>query len=171
MPETNTQKILRILLKPAAALEAALHQALNGLTIDTAVGIHLTRIGKKVGAPRGTPDDEVFRREARATISTNKSDGVVNDIIKVARGVVPEAVTILVQPVGVAASILRVEGIVLPTSAVRPLTTLVQRATSAGVRRLVGYSLDPPETVARWSTPGRVWGTSVWSHITDKKES
>lgn len=172
MAESNTQKAIRALLTPAPTIEAALRQALTRLDVNTATGVHLENVGKKVGRPRsGITDDEEYRRYVRAQISANKSDGIVNDVIKVARAVVPEAETILVQNVGAAASILRVEGVALPETAERPLVELVLAATSAGVRRLVGYSLDPPEEVLRWGTPGRTWGTSKWSHITDKKES
>lgn len=171
MPETNTQKVLRALLAPAPTLETACRQVLGALDIDTALGFMLELIGKRVGRPRnGVLDDEVYRRYIRGQISANKSDGINRDIIKVARAVVPEAVTILIQPVGAAASILRVEGIAMLSSAVLPLTDLVLRATSAGVRRIIGYSLDPPEDVLRWGTPDRVWGTAKWSHVTDTKE-
>lgn len=305
MAESRTQRALRVLLSPYQPL---LHAALACLTernINTARGVHLDAIGKLVGRPRnGETDDEVYRRYCRAQISANKSDGTIEDILKVARLVIDDpAASIQLDNVGRAAYILRVEGIALPgvraatlrtldlpmpvttdgapwdatltwsetglagndgvlaldfvngnphsvevrddersvggvweaapgtigvlvtgdnadpcpvseiestinagsglaqvttpdetgalvdhdvmdavqTSAqftngldgprvATPLVELVLKATAAGVRAFIGYSLDEPANVLRWGSSG-TWGSSVWSHLVNRKES
>ncbi len=170
MPETNQQRILRVLLEPANVLETVTQQCLTMLHVDTAVGIHLTRIGLKVGAPRaGILDDEVFRRIVRATITANRSSGIVRDINRVARLVVPESPlgTIVNRNVGQCAYILTIEGVEITSEIARALVRLIIRATSDGVRAIIGWTEDPVEDSLFWDTD--TWDDHVWWFVADKE--
>src|SRR6185295_16570081 len=93
--ETNTQKLLRVWLTPAADLEQALLSVLAGLNVETATGFMLTILGKWVGRERnGVTDDGIFRRYVKAQISANKSDGTGEDVLTVARLVLGSSVPV-----------------------------------------------------------------------------
>lgn len=169
MAESNTQKVLRILLSPYAALETAFQQLLTERNVNTARGVHLDAIGKIVGRPReGVTDDEVYRRYVRAQVSANKSDGLIEDLLTVARLVVfDEDATIEIDNVGNAAFILRIEGVALDPTAEDPLVDLVLAATAGGVRALISYSKLPPADRLRWGSQG-TWGVSSWTRVRSK---
>lgn len=169
MGDSNTQKMLRVLLSPAAELEACMMAVLTQRSIDTAVGAQLTVLGKIVGRDSRDPDDEIERRLVRAQISVNKSDGLVTDKITIARLVIGDpAAHIVINNLGNGATILRVENVALTTEVAAVLIRLLLRAVSDGVRQLVGFTTVDPTTVLRWSTQG-VWGTAVWGAIRERE--
>lgn len=147
--ETNTEKALRALLAPAPALQTAALAVLASLDVDTAVGFMLERIGKRVGRPRnGVLDDEVYRRYIRAQISANKSDGLIEDILTVARLVVfDEDAALRLVNLGGASYILYVEGIALPTDVAATLSTSDLSGT-------VVTDGTPWDAALTWRTPG-----------------
>jgi hypothetical protein len=155
--ETNTQKVLRALLSPAAALESAMRQVLTLRSIDTAVGAQLEAIGDLVGMPRqSVADDEIYRRYVRAAIATNKSDGVTEDILTIARLVVNDgAATLSNKNQGIAAFVLVVGGIAFSDAVATVLVTLLRRAAADGVRPVLEYSASTPSTTFTFDTgPG-----------------
>lgn len=168
--ETNNQKVIRILLSPAAELEAACLAVLTQSSIETAVGAQLTVLGKRVGRPRnGITDDDIYRRYVRAQISANKSDGIIGDILTVARLVLNDpTATLKLRNTGTAAFVLEVGGIALPTEIAAVLMTMILRAVGGGVRPILEYSTQPPENVLRWTTQG-IWSTGLWSRATDRE--
>lgn len=170
MGDTNTQKALRAVLAPAAALEAAMQQVLTERSIDTAVGAQLTAIGARVGRAReGVTDDEIYRRYVRAQIAANKSDGVQRDILTVARLVVGDpAATLVLRNEGAAAYTLEVGGVALPAAVAAVLIELIRRATAGGVRPILEWSTAAPSAVLRWDTQG-VWDTGLWADATDRE--
>jgi len=167
--ETKTELGLRALLEPAADLATAMIAVLMGFDVDTAVGVQLDVLGDRVGRQRnGIADNEIYRRYVRAQIATNKSDGVIDDIIAVAALVLGDnqATPVLVN-VGDAAFILRIEGAAVPDDVAAVLIKLVRKATSGGRRAIVGYTPGSPVTQGRWSQSR--WGTGRWSSIRDKE--
>jgi hypothetical protein len=169
MGESNTQKALRALLSPAAELEAAMQAVLRGRNVETAIGVQLTLIGKLVGRTGRDPDDEIERRLVRAQIAANKSDGLVEDKIAVATMVLDDpAARIVIDMVGAAATILRVEDVAVSEVVAAVLVQLVIKAASGGVRQIVEWSGADPATVGRWTTQG-TWGTAVWARGVDKE--
>lgn len=147
MPETNQQKILRALLAPMPDIERAALQALTEMNVNTAVGIHLDRIGYKVGREReGVTDDEIYRRYIRAQIAANKSDGLIADMLTIARLVVfDDDATYLLRNEGAAAFVLVVEGVAVAFEVAEVLADLIRLATAAGVRGITQTQASEPE--------------------------
>lgn len=167
--ETNTQKAIRALLAPAAALEATMQQVLRERSVDTAIGVQLEAIGNLVGRPReGVLDDEIYRRYIKAQISANKSDGLISDMLTIARLVVGPGPTLVLRNEGAACFVLSVDGAITDEVAAVLMEMLI-RAASGGVRPILEYSTEAPEDVLRWSDPSTVWGTAVWARAADKE--
>lgn len=147
--ETNTQKVIRCLMAPAADLETALLAVLNNANVDNATGFLLDLVGKWVGRARnGVADDEIYRRYIRAQIVVNRSDGVINDILAVARLVVDDPdVGLILRNDGIAAYVLQVSSVALDPDVVDVLVRLVVKATSAGVRPIIEYAISAPDDV------------------------
>lgn len=156
MGDSNTQKALRIVLQPFVDLQGAMLAVLTQRSVDNARGAQLTTIGKIVGRTGRVLDDEIERRFVRAQISVNKSDGLVEDILAVARLVVddPQARLVL-DNTGAAAYVLRVEGVAVPDDVAAALVQLVLKATSAGVRAIVEYTTGP-------IADRMIWGSGTW---------
>lgn len=155
--ETNTQKVLRILLSPAASLESAMRQVLLLRGIGTAVGVQLDVLGAIVGRAReGEPDDEIYRRYVRAQITTNKSDGTINTILKVAGLVVSDpSATFTLHNYGIATYSLEVSGIALTEAVAQVLVRMIIKATAGGVRAIVEYATSDADDVFRYDVgPG-----------------
>ena len=166
---TNVEKDLAARLGPANTLGAAMRAVLTQRNIDTAVGAQLDVLGAWVGRPRnGVTDDEIYRRYIRAQILTNKSDGVIGDILGVARAVLGDGGTIVNSNTGCAAYVLRVEGLAVADDVAAVLVELVLQATSDGVRAVIEWSSADPTTTLYWDTQG-VWDTAVWFNATDKE--
>lgn len=167
MGDSNTQRALRIVLQPFVDLQAAMFAVITQRSVDNARGVQLTTIGKIVGRTGRVLDDEIERRYVRAQISVNKSDGLVEDILTVARLVVDDpAATIALDNTGTAAYVLRIEGVAVPDDAAAVLVQLVLKATSAGVRAVVVWEMDP-STTGRWGIG--TWGTSTWGRSRDEE--
>lgn len=167
MADSNTQKALRALLAPAAQLEACMMAVLTQRSVDTAVGAQLTVLGKIVGRTGRVADDEIERRYVRAQISVNKSDGLIEDILTVAKLVVADpAADIVLENTGAAAFNLIVDGIPLPNDIATVLVQLVIKATSAGVRPIVEWTEGNPSDALRWDVGS--WDSTVWWNATDK---
>lgn len=171
MSETNSQKIIRILLKPAAALEAAMLQVLYLRHIDTAVGAQLDVIGTIVGRARqGITDDEIYRRYVRAQITANKSDGLIDEMILIGELVVDDvAATITLRNEGIATFVLSVGGVAITDAVAGVLVDELIRAASGGVRPILEWIVGDPADVGRWSGAGSTWSGCNWAHVTDKE--
>lgn len=168
--ETNTQKLVRVLLSPAPVLEQAMQDVLLRRSVDTAVGVQLDVLGKLVGRQRGgIADDEVYRRFVRAQIAANRSNGLIDDILAIARLVVnDDSAGFAFKNQGVAAYALEVSGVALPHAIAAVLISLLLRATEVGTRPILEYSTAPPASVGRWTTQG-TWGSAVWGRAVDKE--
>ncbi len=168
MADSNTQKALRALLTPIANLEACMMAVLTQRTVDTAIGAQLTVLGKIVGRSGRNPDDEIERRYVRAQITVNKSDGLIEDILTVARLVVddPDADLVL-ENTGAAAYNLIVDGISLSHDVATVLVQLVLKATSAGVRPIVEWTEGDPDDALRWDVGH--WDVNTWWFAADKE--
>ena len=170
MGDTNTQKLIRVLLSPAPELMATMMAVLTQRTVDTAIGEQLDVIGRRVGRPRqGLTDDEIYRRYVRAQIAANGSDGLIDDILTVAELVINDpAMSLVLKNEGAAAFSLEIGGVALSDDVAQVLIRLVLKATSAGVRAIIEYSNVEPSQVGRWSTQG-TWGSARWARAADKE--
>jgi hypothetical protein len=155
---SRTQVMLKILTEPLNDLETTAVAVLTGLDIEHAVGAQLDLVGKKVGRAReGIADDEIYRRYCRAQVSTNKSDGIIGDVLTVARLVLGAigGYTLTLNNQGAAAYLLEVGGAALDATVVQVLSRLITKATSAGVRPILVWSESAPADTFRFdSGPG-----------------
>ncbi len=165
--ETNTQAVLRILLSPYAELESTAIAVLTQCSIDTAVGAQLDVIGKKVGRPRnGISDDEIYRRYCRAQVTANKSDGIIGDILTIARLVIDDdAATLNLKNQGAAAFALEVGDIALSIDVATVLMSLLLRAVSAAVRPILEFSST--DDVLIWDSGS--WDVGTWGNGSDEE--
>lgn len=165
---TNTEKDIAARLAPANDLGTAARAVLTQRTVDNAVGAQLDVLGALVGRKRnGITDDEIYRRHIRAQIAANKSDGVIGDILRVARAVIGAGGTIVNRITGAAAYILEVRDVAVPDDVAAVLVELVLQATSDGVRAVVRWSSVDPGAVGRYGIG--VYGVSRYARSTDKE--
>lgn len=136
--QPHIRGLLRALTRPFAALETAAMQVLLQRTIDLAVGVHLDVIGAKVGRKRAGEADDVYRRVIRAQIAANNSDGLIDDILRVAKLVIyADGARYRFISLGNASYELRVSGVAVAEEVAALTAELVRRATSAGVNGVV----------------------------------
>ena len=141
----NVVKLLTALLTPINDLEQVMLALLTERSIDTAVGAQLDVIGRIVGQPRQGLDDDTYRRYCRARVVTNRSSGVVEDLIKVADLVVFNATaTYIVKNEGPATVRLRVDGIAITDDLATILYKFERAAASGGVRIVVQWGSSAP---------------------------
>jgi len=129
---------LTLLMVPIQELETVLGVLLYQRTIDTAVGVQLTSLGKIVGQARdGVTDDAAFRRYVRARVAANRSSGLTSDLIHVTRLVIDDAtVGVEVDPQNYATVVVKLSGAV-PAPVAAILVSYLRRAAAAGVRLIV----------------------------------
>ncbi len=158
--KTNIEALIRALVGPATAIETALLALLAERSVTVAVGDQLTVLGDIVGQGRAGLDDDDYRRYIRARIATNKSNGLVSDLIKVARLVLDDDDAVLVvDQQGVAAVVVRVLEAVLDVAVRDILITFMRQTKSAGVRMLV-------ETLTELEAASFAFDHYAWNAIT-----
>ena len=139
-----------------APLEQALAQMLTERALDTAIGVQLDQVGKLVGQPRVSDDDEIYRMYCRARILTNRSKGNADQLVKIGRVLVNDATaTIHLQPEGTATLRMRIDGIAYDDERGAIVCSFVQAAASDGVRVVVQWGDSAPSGWFRFdSGPG-----------------
>lgn len=147
---SNEERILRAVLAPLVETAEAIG-AILAMTVDNERGVWLDDDGELVGRPRnGVTDDESYRRYVRAQIATNQSDGLIDDVLKVADLVIGDsAATLALRNEGAAAYTLEVGGVALPDTVARVVIELMIKATTGGVRPVLQYAISPPAQVYR----------------------
>lgn len=109
--------------------------------IDDATGAQLDQIGGLVAQPRGGASDADYRRRIRAKVATNRSMGLVGDILRLARLVVNDSTaSITLENEGIASYVLRLHAAAVPDATATDLAAFVRKATSAGVRGVTEYA-------------------------------
>ncbi len=142
----NISKFLTALVSGGVQpIENALQALLLDRQVDTAIGAQLDVIGKIVGQARASLDDDTYRRYIRARITTNRADGVIEDLIKISDLVVfVDAATYQVDNQGVAAVVLRILGIATSEDLANVVIDFLNDAISAGVRVILESSAESP---------------------------
>mgnify|MGYP007089694453 CR=1 FL=1 len=138
--------------------------------IDDATGAQLDQIGGLVAQPRGGASDDDYRRRIRAKVATNRSMGLVGDILRLARLVVNDsAASINLENEGTASYVLRLHAAAVPDATATDLAAFVRKATSAGVRGVTEYAtvadddafiLDGPAGLPSVTVPTMGFGTT-----------
>jgi len=165
------QKFVAALVTPFQDLEDAQQQLLVERRIDTAIGVQLDKIGKLVGAPRdGVADDEVYRRRIRATVATNTSSGLIEDILTISDLVIYEDDAYYhVTAIGIAAVELVIEDVVVEYAEAGVLIKLLRRAVAGGVRLVLEFWTAEEEDMFAFSDDenDEDSATAGWSDDTD----
>lgn len=134
----NIVALLTIFLQRYQDLETAFWQLLTQRGIYVAEGVQLDAIGKIVGQPRNGLGDDDYRRYIFARILTDKSDGIIEDLIAIALMVLNDSnAQILIMNTGMAALILRVKNITISDALANIALDFLQEATTAGVRLIL----------------------------------
>lgn len=132
---TKLQAFISAFMSESQALENAMQDLLTQRTLDNAVGAQLDVIGKIVGQARGGLSDTDYRRYCRARIAANRSNGVPEDLIKVAEAAIADvAAKIILNNSGVASLIVRVASAAADDATANAIFDLLEIAVSAGVR-------------------------------------
>jgi hypothetical protein len=145
----NIEQVISAIGSAVQDLEQALQQVLTQRSIENAVGAQLDAIGSIVKETRRGLDDETYRRRVRARIVANRSNGTLEDLIRVTDLVLLDDLAVIrVLPRPVANVIVRVEAVaVTNTLADAVLFEFLQHAAAAGVRVVLESGTAPP---AQW---------------------
>lgn len=136
----NTTKLLTAIVAPMQSLEDALMSLMIERRISTAVGEQLDVLGRIVVQPRAGLDDDDYRRYIRARVVTNKSDGLVEDLIRIVSLLLDdENAVIHVSDEDMATVIVRSEGVEVPGDLADSVIRFLRAAKSGGVRLIFEY--------------------------------
>lgn len=143
--DPNIVALLTALVSPFNTLESAHQQLLTQRSVDTAIGAQLDVLGRIVNEARGGLDDETYRRYIRARIRTNRSQGVVEDLIRIAHLIVDDLnARIVVEQPGVAGVIVRVVDVAVTAVVADAAIVFLRAAVAAGVRLILETSIAAP---------------------------
>lgn len=158
----NNEKLLSTLITPFQSLETALQQLLTERSIDTAVGAQLDVIGRIVGQPRNSLDDDTYRRYCRARIATSRSNGTVQDVITVTDLIIyDDTATIELEQQQMATIVVHIRDLAISSDLADVIVSFLKDTVSAAVRVIIEYSESPPNTTFKWDTPGRGWDSGA----------
>lgn len=161
--KANIVKLLTALTGTVQDAEDALWALFVERTVDTAIGVHLDAIGKKVGQVRGGMIDETYRRFIRARIATNRSRGTIGDVLRIARLVLNDADAYLrLRNHGAASYDLVIRDVVVTDELAEVLLDFLRAATgatAAGVRVSLETQSEDADRSFRWNTAGRGWSS------------
>jgi hypothetical protein len=128
------------------ALEDAIYQLLTERQLNTAIGEQLEGIGEIVGQPRNGLSDDDYRRTLKARVSANNSEGRIEDLIKVTRGIVNDASLSINPEQQFPASVLvRVEGGLIAGATADLAIEFLRDTRSGGVQIQLHYTPVAPD--------------------------
>lgn len=159
----NYEKLLTELVTPMQTVEDTLRALFTERRVDTAVGAQLEVLGRIVGQPRNGADDDTYRRYIRARIAANKSNGLIEDVIKIARLVVNDPdLRAHVDNAGHASLIVNLDGVVVSGGVAEIVQGFLLSAVDGGVRVYTRYSLflDDETFAFEGGDEGSGWGWS-----------
>lgn len=131
----NISLLLGAMVSGYQSIENMLQDLLNDRSIDTAAGVQLDMIGAVVGQLRQGLDDTTYRRYIRARIAANRSNGVSEDLIRVALLVLADASPyVQLDPQVIATEVVRILNDPLSDTVANALLLFLQDAVAAGVR-------------------------------------
>src|SRR5690606_8416474 len=146
------EKLLRILCKPMAALEQAFVDLLTKRTVETAEGAQLEVLGRIVGQPLVDVAETTYRTLVRARIVANKSSGLGDQVLRIARAVTLDyatqaevvaagAMALKLTPYYPATFMIRVDGVDLPWDlADLLLASFLVRVAGTGIRPVLEFT-------------------------------
>lgn len=138
--KTKYVALLEALVAPCQDIEDALWQLFSERWIDTAVGDQLDNLGTVIGQDRAGLSDDNYRAYLRARIAANKSNGTVEDLIRITELIVnDEAAHIVVEQQFPAAVVVKVEDAAASVATSDALIAFLKLAKAAGVRVILEY--------------------------------
>ena len=141
------RELVEVIASEIQELDDAVVAVVAQLHLDRAEGAQLDLIGNRVNEDRGGRADADYRAGIRIRIAVNRSRGLAEDVIRVARLVLASpapAGTVELQTVGAAAASLAIGGTTAPDPAVVTSILAFAKATvAAGVRLAVTSSSVP----------------------------
>lgn len=146
------QELAAALARSRQKAEDTLLAMLAQRAINVSVGASLDQLGSLVGQPRDTLDDIVYRRRVFAKIAVNRSAGLPDDLLRIARLVIVDpAATLNVTGSNATATIFQ-GGAAVGDDVAGDLAAYAQRAASAGVRVFLESSpaVDEEMLVLGW---------------------
>lgn len=154
------------LCQPAQTIEDVLYQLLVERTVDAGSGAQLDTLGKIVGQPRDGLNDTDYRRYIRARIATNKSSGLTNELLHIARLIVNDSdANIRWDPSYPTAGTITVSSIPFDATLASILVKFLRAAAASGVRILLEWTELDTEDLFFWDTTswddGLAWSSSI----------
>lgn len=126
--------------------EDALTQLFNLRGVDVAEGQQLDDLGVIVGQPRDGLSDTDYRRYIRARIAANNSDGLVEDVIRVTRGILNNSVLgVKVEQYFPAALLVRIQSGSLDATTADTLIEFLRDTRAGGVGIQAHHMLGDPD--------------------------
>lgn len=154
---SNFSDLLSIALAPVQRLENAIQQVKVGFNLADAVGAQLTVLGNLVGQPRhGITDDDVYRRYVSARVAVNRSQGVSEDVIRVAQlAIADDDLVVVLTNSGQATVDVDVTSVAIDETTAAILLELLSETVSGGVRVIMHYAVSAPAGLFRYDVgPG-----------------
>jgi len=140
--KTKIVNLVKALCAPATSLEDALWQLLTERAVDTAIGTQLDQLGFIVGQERGGLSDVDYRRFIRARIAANRSQGVTEDLIRVANLVLNnDAATVEVETQN-GTVVVRLRSVTTDDSLAAIMLSFLQDSKSGGIRVILESYVD-----------------------------
>lgn len=149
----NIEEFLRALVDPFQDVEDTLWQLFTERTIMTAVGAQLDVIGRIVGFPRNTTDDDLYRLYLLGQIKALRSRGTINDLVELVQlmlfGTTGQVHLTEYFP---AAVIIFVDSTVVTPDLALAIVYFLKIAKGAGVRVFFEYAMDPNGQLLRFDS-------------------
>lgn len=148
-------ELLDALARPCQLLEDAALAVYAQRALDAAEGAQLDQLGALVKEPRAGLSDVAYRRRIRARIAADNSQGLTEDLIRVARLIVYDpAATITTEQQDVATEIVRIGAIATDDATAADLISFARTTVSAGVRVIAESSPAAPAATFTFDTGG-----------------
>lgn len=159
--KTAFETWVTVFVERVQVIEDAFWDLFTNRWLDNAAGKNLEVLGAIVGQPRnGVSDDETYRRYIRARIITNRSNGVIEDLLQICRLVVNDTSVKhrLAQQFPMSIRI-REELAPTPTALADILIGFLIEAVGGGVRILLETAIDEPSEMFTFASAAFLAGT------------
>jgi len=157
MSENNITKLLRIFAEPFQELEDVFQTLKFERWIDTAIGEQLRLIGVLCGEPEPAgATDAIYRRRIKARIRTNRSSGLIEELLTIARLIHDDpAGHYRLEKVFHSTAVLHIEDVAITHEIAGIMIAFLRDATPGDQRVILEYGTSPPAEWFRFdSGPG-----------------
>lgn len=131
----RNQAVLGAVGQQLQELEQAIWDLIHGFDIDTAYGAMLDIVGATVGEARQGRTDDDYRAAIRVRMLVNFSDGKIEQLLEIMRGLSPSAVVALTE---LAPATIVLAFSTLGTTTAQTALAMLRQAKGGGVKLFVG---------------------------------